>query len=175
MVQLRTNLFFLPHLKMLHIPSSPTENTADIFLSTSPWLSSSFHLGLSFSLSFRTFGWAFISLLNFTVLWCHLVTYCYKFTRRTISVPQWFFQPLADVWTADYFLRLFHASWVKKKTKKDTKKVLFWAEPWPESPILPLSWSRKQHVFIFKVNYSLSAPEYRSLHKRVRERGLGLG
>lgn len=31
-VQLRTNLFSLLQLQMLHIPSSPTENTADILL-----------------------------------------------------------------------------------------------------------------------------------------------
>ncbi len=38
-VQLRTNLFSLLQLQMLHIPSSLTENTADIFLYTSLWLS----------------------------------------------------------------------------------------------------------------------------------------
>lgn len=97
-VQPRTNHFSLPQLKMLHIPSSPTENTADMSLSTPLRLACLLPLswlcvcssGLPSSLSRCAFGSAFISfisVLKFNSFSCQLVTY-HSTTPRAISVPQ---------------------------------------------------------------------------------------
>lgn len=74
-VQPRTNHFSLSQLKMLHIPSSPKENTADMSLSTPlrlacllSWLCVC-SLGLPSSLSCCAFGSAFISFIS--VLKCN--------------------------------------------------------------------------------------------------------